>query len=537
MLFDKLTEYDMENIQNYIDVFGPTYGSSLYSQNSTAPLQSVLNLWDTAKSEYLYKLFGENFILEKEIEYTTSIEKMSMVIADSCSGGTGKMHKFWKAFYAYVNDKYSYYSDEAYALRDLVHSRHLAENSYKGYYGEAKPMVFEFENGSKVKIQPGCKPLRILGKIAKAIKLENEFEEFRLEHSRILNQKQLKGTLCLSIHPMDYMSMSDNCSNWSSCMSWGENGSYRGGTVEMMNSPMVVVAYLKSDKEMECGNGYRWNDKLWRSLIVVHPDGILSVKGYPYQNKTLSTTAIDWLADLAKDNLGWRMWPAQEVVEDTTFFEKNSQSWYYFITETERMYNDFGSTNHYMAIAKHYDISTDKQNPKKLFFHYSGRINCLNCGYVDPEFYDESYVFCRDCCTNGDDDSEPCAECGAYWDRDDMYWVEDNYVCPDCFSAVAAMCVIDGENRYYEGLSQIYLASKRDCPSVDGDYSCFVSKDYVQTDYKNLRTYASGWFNIELPHFDEDKNVYYLNREDITESGLKHAFGFWNGSENYFEET
>ena len=38
--------------------------------------------------------------------------------------------------------------------------------------------------------------------------------------------------------------MSDNNSGWESCMSWRNNGCYRRGTVEMMNSPYVIVAYL-----------------------------------------------------------------------------------------------------------------------------------------------------------------------------------------------------------------------------------------------------------------------------------------------------
>lgn len=32
-------------------------------------------------------------------------------------------------------------------------------------------------------------------------------------------------------------------------MSWRDNGGYRRGTVEMMNSSMVIVAYLKRWRE------------------------------------------------------------------------------------------------------------------------------------------------------------------------------------------------------------------------------------------------------------------------------------------------
>ena len=90
-----------------------------------------------------------------------------------------------------------------------------------------------------------------------------EFEDFRIKHSRILSEKEFIGRLSLSIHPLDFMTMSDNDSDWSSCMSWRTCGSYRRGTVEMMNSPCVVVAYLSASKPMvlDRGSHFKWNIK------------------------------------------------------------------------------------------------------------------------------------------------------------------------------------------------------------------------------------------------------------------------------------
>ena len=74
----------------------------------------------------------------------------------------------------------------------------------------------------------------------------DEWEEIRLAHSQIFNTNKMTGTLCLSIHPLDYATASDNDNGWSSCMSWRDDGCYRMGTVEMMNSPMVICAYFAS---------------------------------------------------------------------------------------------------------------------------------------------------------------------------------------------------------------------------------------------------------------------------------------------------
>lgn len=90
---------------------------------------------------------------------------------------------------------------------------------------------------------------------------DDEFEEFRICQSMCTNTTALEGKLCLSIHPLDYMTMSDNACDWSSCMSWQEDGCYRMGTVEMMNSPCVIVAYLESSHPMYFSREATWNSK------------------------------------------------------------------------------------------------------------------------------------------------------------------------------------------------------------------------------------------------------------------------------------
>ena len=42
--------------------------------------------------------------------------------------------------------------------------------------------------------------------------------------------------------------MSDNDYGWDSCMGWMNEGEYRLGTVEMMNSPCIVVAYIDGEE-------------------------------------------------------------------------------------------------------------------------------------------------------------------------------------------------------------------------------------------------------------------------------------------------
>ena len=115
----------------------------------------------------------------------------------------------------------------------------------------------------------------------------------------------MDGELCLSIHPMDYMTMSDNDNNWQSCMNWMNNGDYRLGTVECMNSPYVLVAYLHNPNHSMSIGPYEWNSKHWRELFIIHPEMISEVKGYCFQDENLTNTILMWIKELAHNNLDW----------------------------------------------------------------------------------------------------------------------------------------------------------------------------------------------------------------------------------------
>ena len=110
--------------------------------------------------------------------------------------------------------------------------------------------------------------------------------------------------------------MSDNNSNWQSCMNWQEEGCYRIGTVEMMNSNNVLCCYIEQGKTnwyfgghqtAEDGSidAYIWNDKKWRILTYITKDIIMSGKSYPYNNDDYSKKIITEVRDLALKNLGW----------------------------------------------------------------------------------------------------------------------------------------------------------------------------------------------------------------------------------------
>ena len=253
----------------------------------TAPLEYILRFWNKNK-EFLYDFFGHQLILEKEVD----IKRPEAILHEDMENALypdGDGITFVEEFYnwagKYTREDWVRYSD----LTMLIDICSLTDNIYPGDNIEI-PVP---NSNHPIQIQKGCKAMKMLSKIAKTFNLEG-FEDFRIKHSMVLNQKRFKGTLCLSIHPLDYMTMSDNNCEWESCMSWKQGGEYRLGTVEMMNSPNVIVAYLKADKDMDlfaCWGEHdgevRWNNKRWRELFVVSPEVLMGIKGYPFNDENL----------------------------------------------------------------------------------------------------------------------------------------------------------------------------------------------------------------------------------------------------------
>ena len=159
---------------------------------------------------------------------------------------------------------------------------------------------YQFQNGEKI-----WKTLKKLHQIFPDAITNKEFEDARILYSTWFNDKK-KGYLTISIHPLDFMTMSDNASKWKSCMSWKDQGCYRIGTIEMMNSNNVFCVYYTSKKE-DTGfsfGDYEWNDKKWRSLIIATKDIIVANKAYPYCSKETNIAIIDKIKELAKENMG-----------------------------------------------------------------------------------------------------------------------------------------------------------------------------------------------------------------------------------------
>lgn len=427
--------------------------------NKRADVNHLLRFWEEAKSEYLYKMLGgEELILSKPINYVRGSDELSSAMWKI----TRTYHLFLSAFESKISQACGEYSslykkgvirtsgliyDEEAKRLDIAHSFYrilynaldgagLVEGRIDTRYHRMNdhfnmPIDITMTvNGKPFTLSNGQKTMKIVGKLAKVFGMENEFEEFRIAHSQVLNQKTIKGMAHLSIHPLDYATASDNANGWDSCMSWLNEGCYRLGTVEMMNSPMVICAYITGNNTMEVG-GDEWNSKKWRAWIIVDKDILVMNRQYPYYNSDIAQFFIDWAKELAETNLGW------EYAEYQEHLYYNEAQVY---LSTNYMYNDFSGDEPgcygmdlAMAYAKH---GTD--GLEETHINFSGVANCMWCGEkIEPETIEASTLVCEDCTR-----SYHCVCCGERINNDNIYWDPNNDVpyCYDCYNETFTDC-------------------------------------------------------------------------------------------------
>lgn len=427
------------------------YGSINKEQelNHVADLDNYLREWNTSKVS-LYKMLGETLIYKQPICFEMPTKAIAKEISSKICEEGHPIREFVKAFRDFLNRFSTHYldlvteracdnyatstgiiynkeSDAFWVLYDLVEAKNLASNIF-----DQPDTEIRCPDGSTIKINKGCKIVRMLGKIAEVYNIEG-YEEFRIAHSICTNTKKVQGNLCLSIHPLDYMTMSDNENNWSSCMSWRRVGDYRMGTVEMMNSDCVVVAYVETNnKKLKIDNEHFWNSKIWRELFIVRPELILGVKPYPYEHNELESTALNLLKDFAEKTLGWGNW--YDGIREVSNNENNEFDGdeKFIEIDSQYMYND---------IYDYRKAYVSKDMPAEFVMNYSGRPICIICGdYIDndsPDGENAHYLSCERCSPH-----IRCYECGEYLDNDNdaIYYIDDTPYCAECYNRIATYC-------------------------------------------------------------------------------------------------
>ena len=524
-IFNLITNTEKDMIVRWIDdaIHDDYFNNHTY--HDMASLETILEPWAEAKSRYLIDIFNGNLILKRSFKYTKSVDELEEEYDDFyynySKEGTleNKAKKFIYDFNSLCRTIHKDYENHDYEL--LVMSECIITNVY-----DFDTCFINLPNGKELKIQTGSKVSKILGKIAEAFNLKH-YEDFRIWHSQFLNQKKLEGTLCLSIHPLDYMTMSNNDCGWDSCMTWQPRGDYCHGTVEMMNSEAVVVAYLEASDPMII-NDENWSNKKWRELFIVNKDIITEVKPYPYENKDLTTKSLNWLRELC-------------VQADFNNYDKNITSYQHAETflyrdrelhinfYTNMMYNDFGRVGHLAYINPEID--------SRYSYEYSGLSECMCCGSTVNSIDEPCCLVCENC----EVAAQRCDYCdGRIHEGDYSYEVEGEIICQSCFENHTCVCEHCDETYFNHHVVKVNLLTDdykallnrsmyfcNDCyeslkSNLNEDSIALESENYYDTCYLLASTLPQQIYDNYFTEFDS-----YEDFVVTMERAAKPENNFW----------
>lgn len=499
--YETLSAQDQEAIASYIR----HYASGNYYDGFLS-LSKSLSYWNDAKQDYLYPLLGNNLTLSKSI----SIEITPQIVASKIAELHLTSSPFVQALTTRLREEVNpleplpaWYA----ALRSLfTNSDNLALGTYRGdsYSFTLNNQPFHLHKGERI--------TKISHKLAEIYGLQDSYEPFRIGLSKATGEKVRESVLHLSIHPLDFMAMSDNNHGWTSCMRWrDEPGCYREGTLDCMNSPYALLAYLADEEDpMELPNGNFWNNKIWRELFIVHPElGIFGVKGYPYANAALESATVSWLRSLAEENLDWNFQNAEPIPYDNKGWNIN-ENHYNLSINWDYMYDDTFTANtfHYACLLEGIDTC--------IALDLSGTVRCIICGDYLPENDNNSGmgVVCCDAHAGGN----YCWNCGDRIHSSDGYEPLSNgeVVCIYCWENHAIYCPAQDEYCWDDDTVEVALVEDG-CEYGDENWPT-ITFSYDSINYLDRSKFATSTAH-RTPYGD-----YYLYASEVLKDATRRLW-------------
>lgn len=361
-----------------------------------------------------------------------------------------------------------------------------ANNHHLAQFLTDNGMEAFFSNEVNIKYSSGILTIPKGMKITKAFKFfESDpkmLDTIQTHASMVLQEDKIEGTLCFSVHPLDYLTVSENRHNWRSCHAL--DGEYRAGNLSYMIDQSTIVVYMKSGEDQplpSLPHAVPWNSKKWRCLFFLSTDWstIFAGRQYPFfSENALEVVGQKLLISLGKEPLDWSVFTNKYIKE---FSYLDGATWlddqYLCIRHSlfklndivqdqpgSRQFNDLLYSSCYVPYYSYYLWGSEEPQPK---VEVGGAVKCLRCGKEDISTADT--MMCPDCeCRYG------CSEDSAYyvcdccgrrflWE-DGVFLQNDDRVCSMCADTECSCCEECGEYFYNSELK--YHRGR-------GEYLCF----------------------------------------------------------------
>lgn len=328
-------------------------------------------------------------------------------------------------------------------------------------YGSLRQCVVDFLQDNKdsfwlntVTVPMGDK-MQAGMKITRALKFliedKEKLDSVQTDISMALQQNKMCGELVVSVHPLDFLSSSENFHNWRSCHAL--DGEYRGGNLSYMVDKNTLICYIKSAEDVKLPYfTHTWNNKKWRMLLEVNDslNFFISGRQYPFNlgNNVLaaisngifgeSVATYDWSA--------WSKYYIKEVpnekgqtmpLRDRYIPVRNYLYKYNRVVkdgEGALNYNDLKLSTYYTP---YYSFLYNARTIPEIVI--GGEPTCPCCG-LGPVTCSED-LLCEEC---GQNSRYTCTWCGELYHSDEVTWVSspswEGYVCEYCLDEYFGNC-------------------------------------------------------------------------------------------------
>ncbi len=225
-----------------------------YSQRISDPqIDKLFDSWKTSKDKFIKLFRGLIYECPEEIEFTLSKEIQ--------------------------NSRAMQFSDFVYDSFNNEELSMFLDKNLDGFYDN------KVINGDGV-VPKGMKLIKAFKFFEKD---KNKLHKIQDMASQLVQENKIKGKLCFSVHPLDFLSSSENTYNWRSCHAL--NGDYRAGNLSYMVDEVTFMVYLKGEDNVildSFGDDVPWNSKKWRTLMHISPNDCLMFAGrqYPFSSIT-----------------------------------------------------------------------------------------------------------------------------------------------------------------------------------------------------------------------------------------------------------
>lgn len=287
----------------------------------------------------------------------------------------------------------------------------------------------------------GQKASRVINKICKRYGVDKN-ERYNACFAALadaLNPIKIPRTALLSVHPCDYLEMSNISNSWGSCHNL-EDGAYRAGTLSYLTDVCSLIFYTVDSEKYP---PIYTSPKVTREVFCYGDGILLQSRLYPatddmdtmaaYRNLVQQSLAIC----LSVPNL-WALHSEDGCVD--TYVETSSYA---------EHYRDYEYACYHPTVS----LLTDVYPGQDTVLTVGSEARCLCCA---SSVASEEDMYCSSC-----GEIEYCSSCGERIHGSNICWIRDTPYCSDCVD-YCDMCeeyTTHGVTTVYTADSSVYACS------------------------------------------------------------------------------